>query len=62
MHVIFGDVTLQYLNIQGFADLPYQITDPNGHVSKEERFVGFRYLHYVSLNRILNENLCDNVR
>ena len=38
MHMVFGDVTFQDFNIEGFTNLPDQIPDADGHVSKEDRF------------------------
>jgi hypothetical protein len=41
MNMIFGDVTFQDFHIKGFANLSDQITNTDGHVSKENRFAVF---------------------
>jgi hypothetical protein len=38
MNMIFGDVAFDNLNIQGSAYFPDEFSQPDGHVSKENRF------------------------
>jgi len=49
MYMIFGDVTFQNFYILSFANLTDQVTDTNGHVSKENRFAVFRDPYYMNL-------------
>ncbi len=50
MHVVFGNMTLDDVDIHGLGDLPDQIPNTDCHLSMKDRLAVFRDPHDVELD------------